>query len=70
MLHYIYLCGNIHIGMSLVLLNTPKRYTTTCDKELYAISSLTSIVIYFYLFIIYCYSYRLTIKNILIVIVI
>ena len=48
MLHYIYLCGNIHIGMSLVLLNTPKRYTTTCDKELYAISSLTSIVIYFY----------------------
>ena len=50
MLHYIYLCGNIHIGMSLVLLNTYKRYTTTCDKELYAISSLTSIVLkYFYL---------------------
>ena len=50
MLHYIYLCGNIYIGMSLMLLNIPKIYTAACDKELYAISSLTSIVLkYFYL---------------------
>ena len=45
MLHYIYLCGNIYIGMSLMLLNIPKRYTAACDKELYAISYLIFIVL-------------------------
>jgi len=45
LLHYIYLCGNIYIGMSLMLLNIPKRYTAACDKELYAISYLIFIVL-------------------------